>query len=98
MTMAQSDQLLIPEAAQSDAKSFDLLRVWVAHNDQHVSLRTGVWDDPAAWGLMLADLAKHIVSSYGQHVPLDRLNTLKRLKAAFDVELQSSMNATSGDK
>jgi hypothetical protein len=59
--MAQNDQLLIPEAAKRDQKSFELIRVWVAENSQHVSLRAGVWKDPA-WGIMLADLARHIAS------------------------------------
>jgi hypothetical protein len=49
--MADSDQLLVPEAAKQDPKSFELLRVWVANKAQHVSLRTAVWKDPAAWGI-----------------------------------------------
>ena len=60
--MADSDQLLIPDAAKKDPKSFELLRVWVANKGQHVSLRAGVWKDPAAWGLMLADLARHVAT------------------------------------
>ena len=32
--MAQSDQLRVPEAARTDAKSFELLRVWIAHQDR----------------------------------------------------------------
>lgn len=71
MTMPQTDQLLIPDAAKRDPKSLELLRVWIADNNQHVSLRTGVWDDPAEWGLMLADLARHIVNTYEQDAALD---------------------------
>ena len=94
--MAQSDQLPIPAAAQRDPKSFELLRVWVADQRQHVSLRVGVWNDPAAWGLMLADLAKHIVSTYEQELAKDRLQTLQRIKAAFDAELESPTDTPSG--
>jgi len=95
MTMAQNDQLLIPEAAKRDPQSLELLRVWVADNNQHVSLRVGVWNDPAAWGLMLADLARHIVNTYEQDVALDRLQTLQRIKAAFDAELESPTDTPS---
>jgi hypothetical protein len=40
--MSQNDQLLIPEAATSDSGSFEVLRVWVANEDQHVSLLVGI--------------------------------------------------------
>ena len=59
----------------------------MANKEQHVSLRVGVWSDPAAWGIMLADLAKHIVNSYDQDATLDRRKALQRIKAAFDAEL-----------
>jgi hypothetical protein len=94
--MAQSDQLLIPDAAKGDPKSFELLRVWIANKGQHVSLRVGVWNDPAAWGIMLADLAKHIANSYDKDEALDRLKTLQRIKAAFDVELAKATNDPTG--
>ena len=87
--MADNDQLLIPDAAKKDEQSFELVRVWVAHKGQHVSLRVGVWSDPAAWGIMLADLAGHVANSYQQDTGLDRIKTLQRIKAAFDAELRS---------
>lgn len=95
--MAQSDQLLIPAAAKSDPGSFELLRVWVANNDQHVSLRVGVWADPAAWGIMLADLVKHVVNSYEQDSALDRAATLQRIKAALEAELASATDNPTGN-
>jgi hypothetical protein len=48
-----------PPAASRDKASFELLRVWVAEQGQHVSLRSGAWEDPFAWGIVLADLARH---------------------------------------
>lgn len=85
--MSQRDQLLIPDGAKQDPRSFELLRVWVANNGQHVSLRVGVWKDPANWGIMLADLVRHIVNSYEQDEALDRLKVLQRIKAALDGEM-----------
>ena len=78
--MADGDQLLIPDAAKADVNSFELLRVWIAKRGQHVSLRVGTWSDPAAWGIMLADLTVHIVNSYDQDMALDRVKTLQRLR------------------
>ncbi len=94
--MADSDQLLIPDAARRDAKSFELLRVWVANNGQHVSLRTGVWDDPAAWGIMLVDLARHVAAAYEQTEGRDLGEVLARLKAGFDAEWTTATDTLEG--
>jgi Domain of unknown function (DUF5076) len=86
-SMPNTDQLAIPQAAGTDAAAFELLRVWVANNQQHVSLRTSVWEDPAAWGIMLADLARHVAESYRQEEGRDVATTLERIKAGIDAEL-----------
>lgn len=94
--MSQRDELDIPGAANRDPQSFELLRVWIANNDQHVSLKVGVWEDPAAWGIMLADLAGHVANSYQQDAGFDPTKTLKRIKAAFDAELESPTDEPGG--
>jgi hypothetical protein len=94
--MAQSDQLQIPDSARRDPKSFELLRVWVANKGQHVSLRTGVWKDPAAWGVMLSDLMQHIANSYHQDEGFERAKTLQRIKAGLDAELASPTDHPTG--
>jgi hypothetical protein len=94
--MTHRDQLLIPEAAVKDSKSFEILRVWIANKGQHVSLRVGLWSDPAAWGIMLSDLARHVANSYEQDEGLATKDTLQRIKAAFDAELGSPTDNPSG--
>jgi len=94
--MPDGKQLPIPEAARRDPKSFELLRVWVADKKQHVSLKAGVWDDPAAWGIMLADLAGHVANSYEQDAGLDKQKALQRIKAGLDAELASPTDEPSG--
>lgn len=95
--MAQSDQLRIPDSARTDSKSFELLRVWVAHQDQHISLRVGVWEDPGAWGMMLADLARHIANSFKQVDHRDPVQALEEIRAGFDAEIQSSAEPIQGE-
>jgi hypothetical protein len=87
--MADSDQLRIPDAAKTDPKSLEILQVWAAHGDQHVSLRVGLWEDPAMWGLMLVDLARHFANAYQQDEGRDRIKTLQRIKAGLDAEWES---------
>jgi hypothetical protein len=94
--MAQSDQLRVPDPARTDPKSFELLRVWVAHQDQHISLRAGVWEDPAAWGTMLADLARHIANAFETYENRDAIEALERIRAGFEAEIQSPIDPVHG--
>jgi hypothetical protein len=92
----ENSQLQIPYPANEDPNSFELLRVWVANGGQHVALRTGVWQDPAAWGIMLNDLMQHIANAYHQNEGLDRARTLERIKSGFDAELASPTDRPTG--
>ncbi len=87
--MSLHNQLLIPDAAKTDQNSLEVIRVWVSNQNQHFTLRVGLWDDPAAWGLLLADLARNIARSYEQDAALDARATLDRIKLAFNVELDN---------
>ena len=58
------DEMTPPPAASADARSFEIARLWVADDAQHVVLRTDVWPDPASWGIVLADLARHVAVAY----------------------------------
>ncbi len=51
-----------------------------------MSLATGLWPDPRAWGLMLADLARHAANAYHQTEGRDRSAVLASIRAAFDAE------------
>ena len=44
----------------------EVARIWAAHGRQHVHIRTGLWEDPGAWGIMLVDLARHAANIYEQ--------------------------------
>ena len=99
--MSDTTQLHIPPAARNDRRSFGLLRVWVANGEQHITLRAGIWDDPAAWGTMLADLAGHIANTFEQtaapgQAP-DREEVLARIKEALDAEWNASEDELSGE-
>ncbi|MGZ3423485.1 MAG: DUF5076 domain-containing protein, partial [Polyangiales bacterium] len=74
--------------AAKDERGFEVLRVWIAREDQHVSLRTDVWDDPAAWGLLLVDLSRHVARSYAAAGSLGEEQTLERIREAMLAEWQ----------
>ena len=88
--------LPIPPAAETDPKAIEVLRVWIAHKNQHVSLETGIWKDPAAWGIMLVDLAKHVANAYEQSSGESAQQILMRVKEAFDAEWDHSTDNPTG--
>lgn len=91
--MAADKQLSIPDAASRDNASFELLRVWVAQNAQQISLRPGVWQEPSAWGVMLADLARNIVQVHAEQAEdLDSEAFLAALLEGFDNEIESVLD------
>jgi len=89
-------QLPIPKPAAEDTRAIEMLRVWASGGKQHVSIATGLWKDPANWGMMLVDLAKHIANAYEQAEGMERRKVLERLKAGFDAEWSSATDEPSG--
>ena len=89
--MPDQKSLSIPNAAaQSDPAAFELLRVWVADQAQQITLRPGIWQDPSAWGVMLADLARNIVTIHAENDEnLDTEVFLAAVLEGFDTEIES---------
>jgi hypothetical protein len=88
-------ELQVPDAAKKDSDAVEILRIWIAGGSQHVSLKSGVWEDPAAWGLMLADLAKHVANAYAAD-GMDKGKALRRVYQGLQAEMQSATDEPTG--
>ena len=90
--------LTIPQEAQRDKASFEVLRVWIANQAQHVSIRSGAWEDPFAWGIVLADLARHIAQAHQlQNENSDPEAFLNRLLEGFEAEIENPTDEPEGE-
>ena len=89
-------ELPIPPDATTDQRARELARVWAAHGQQYVTLATGLGKDPAAWGIMLVDLAKHIANAYEQRSEHGFDDALRRIKAGSDPEWSTATDVPSG--
>jgi hypothetical protein len=92
----EPEELKVPAAALNNESAKEIIRVWVASGSQHMSIATGVWRDPAAWGMMLADLAKHIANAYSQAEGMEFEAALARIRQGFDVEWDHPTDEPSG--
>jgi hypothetical protein len=96
--MGSEKVLSIPPVAQRDKASFEVLRVWIAEQGQQVSIRSGAWDDPFAWGIVLADLARHIALAHEmQDEKIEKEAFLERLLEGFSAEIDSPTDEPEGE-
>lgn len=77
-------ELRLPPIA-SDFAAREVLRVWARSGERQQFVLQPTWDDPAAWGLMLVDIARHVAKSYAQRGHREN-EVLRRIHAAFVAE------------
>src|SRR5438552_3250682 len=89
-------QLPIPDAVRADQRAKELVRVWAAGGQQHVAIASDAWDDAAAWGIMLVDLARLVAQSFAERHGQDASAVLTRIKEGFDAEWHAPTDAPTG--
>lgn len=66
-------ELTKPGTIQHDAFAQEMVRFWISNNQDHVSLLVGGSGDPekepAMWGFILADIAKHVTKVLREQNP-----------------------------
>ena len=81
---------LEPPPIASEESACEILRVWGGPDlPQQFTLKT-TWDDPAAWGLLLVDIARHSAKAYATSGSMSEAQALERIKMLFDAEWHSS--------
>lgn len=81
-----TNALDLPPIAQSEPSAQEVLRVWAMPGQpQQLTLRT-IWNDPGAWGLLLADVARHAANAYANE-GRDPKVVLARIRELFDAEM-----------
>lgn len=81
------DALTLPPAAMAQG-GVEILRAALIDGGLHVSLRR-VFDDPEAWGLLLADFARHAARIFATEKDIPENATVDRIRAIFDAELDA---------
>lgn len=84
------DELPPPESAPDDPRAFELLRLWFADGAPRLSARLDLWPDPAAWGVLLGEIARQLAGEVAERVDLDRSAVLERIRAGLVAELETA--------
>lgn len=91
----------IPDAAIRDPAATELARIWVAEHGLHCALRIGVYDETPidearAWGMMLADLLRHLGRGLSDYYHRDPVEVVDVLLEAMRDELATPSSPISG--
>ena len=81
------DALHIPPAALEQG-GVEVLRAVIIDGGLHVSLRRA-FEDPEAWGMLIADVARHVARVYATESQMSEEQTLARLRAIFEAEMDA---------
>jgi hypothetical protein len=84
-----TDELRVPEGVLSDPEAFEIMRLWAAHEELHVTLNSDLNGGAEDFGELLSDLFEHAARMFaerdghtveqGRNVML--ANFLERVKA-----------------
>ncbi len=99
--MAKS--LPIPAPAKRDPRAVEMVRAWIAEGYLHIALNVGFWEQPErgiderdAWGILMADIARHIANAHEAEYGRDPRETLIAIREAFEREVEKPTSAATG--
>lgn len=81
------DALHVPPAALEQG-GVEVLRAVIIDGALHVSLRRA-FDDPDPWGMLIADVTRHIARIYATEGSLTQDQVIERVRNLYEAEMDS---------
>jgi hypothetical protein len=81
------EALHVPPAAM-DQGGVEVVRAVIVDGALHVSLRRA-FDDPEAWGMLIADITRHVARIYAAEDKFREAETIARVRALYDAEMDA---------
>lgn len=92
----------IPEAAIRDKESVEMLRVWIAEQKLHCSMKIGMYretmdvSEEKAWGVILADVSRHIAAAMEENYGLNQSDVINKIREHYLTELGDPTSRATG--
>ena len=80
------DALQIPPTVL-ERGGVEVLRAVIVDGDLHVSLRRA-FDDPDPWGMLIADVTRHIARIYATESKLTQDQVIERVRSIYESEME----------
>jgi hypothetical protein len=81
------EALHVPPAAMEQG-GVEVLRAVIVDGALHVSLRRA-FDDPEAWGMLIADITRHVARIYATEDKFREEETIERVRALYEAEMDA---------
>ena len=81
------DALHVPPAALEHG-GVEVLRAVIVDGALHVSLRRA-FDEPDMWGMLIADVTRHIARIYATESSLTQDQVIERVRRIYDAEMDN---------
>jgi hypothetical protein len=78
-----------PVGGPEAGPAVEVLRAWIVGQALHCTLQADAFPDPGTWGMVLADVARHLAAAVAEQHGLAPDDTLRRIRAAFDEDLSA---------
>jgi hypothetical protein len=97
------NELPIPEAALRDKNSVEMLRAWIAERQLHCAIKVGFYDgtiktsEARAWGITLADVARHLANALEERSGADRAKVIEEIRNGFLREPDKPTSEATGE-
>lgn len=88
--------LLVPSEVEADAKAREVLRAWVANGALVCALRPETWPDASSWGIILADVTRHIANAVRDLKGDDPTATVEKIRTLYNAELANPTDEPTG--
>ena len=85
---------LNPPPLVREQEAHEVLRAAVHNGEMHFSLRRG-FTDAGAWGILLADAARHVAKVYAHEKMLTEEAALERIRQGFEAAISEPADSRS---
>jgi hypothetical protein len=85
--MAKFEALKAPPTALEKGGT-EILRAAIVDGGLHVSILRA-FDDPEAWGMLIADVTRHVARIYAKEDNIPEERTIERIRNLFDAEMDA---------
>jgi len=79
---------LNPPPATLESGGTEVLRAAIVEGGLHIALRRA-FDDPEAWGMLIADVTRHVARIYAAEDKFREQETIERIRAIYDAEMDA---------
>lgn len=86
------NELPIPPETDSDPEAFELLRVWAANNQIHVTLESGFGESAKDFGVLISDLMQHGARLYAERDEVSELAARRAIMKGIQERLAEDKN------